>query len=72
MAGKIEPLHFTRSEPSFGIGTGTHGDHRGKVILWMGARGFEAQRVMTRDDLIDIRDWINTALAETSELEATE
>lgn len=71
---KIKPLEFNadRYEPYFDICARRF--HRTKDGLdfqvGISGNGFEATRNLTRDDLIEIRDWINEALA-ASELGGT-
>lgn len=70
---KLSPLEFRadRYGPDFDISVRKFHVSKDGLDFTIGisGNGFEAFRNLTRDDLIEIRDWINDALA-ASEMEA--
>lgn len=66
---KIEPLEFAadRYQPTFDLSVRkyrpVYGTNGLDFQIGISGNGFEAIRNLTRDDLTEIRDWINAALA---------
>lgn len=69
---KLSPMEFKAEqyEPAFDICVRRfhHSKDGFDFNIGISGNGFEASRNLTRDDLIEIRDWINEALA-LSEME---
>ena len=61
MSNKIEPLRITRDK--LGADLAILHIRYGVFDLNLDGHGFTSNRVLTADDLREIRDWINTALA---------
>lgn len=71
---KLHTLEFNaaRYEPAFDIGVRKYGSTIDfDFQIGISGNGFEATRNLTRDDLIEIRDWINEALVASSESSKT-
>ena len=62
MSKKIEPL-WIKHGSNKGADLLLHVDRTLGVIVSLDGSGFGAHRNLTADDLRDLRDWINTALA---------
>jgi hypothetical protein len=61
MEAKIEPLRIVRGAYGADLDIRSYGNG---FAVRLDGHGFEASRILSPDDLRDIRDWINRALAE--------
>lgn len=58
----------TSSGAEFVASVNRTGYQKGKFYLGLGGYGFDAHRYLSADELRDLREWINEALAEVGEL----